>query len=51
MKNINRRKFIQKTSMASAAVGVSSFIANPINAQSTRPLSSTYMGGFAAPTP
>ena len=49
MKNINRRKFIQKTSMASAAVGVSSFLTSPINAQSTRPQSSTYMGDFAAP--
>lgn len=49
MKNINRRKFIQKTSMASAAVGVSSFLNNPINAQSTRALSSKYMGDYAAP--
>ncbi|MFD2099517.1 Gfo/Idh/MocA family protein [Flagellimonas iocasae] len=46
MKNLNRRSFIKKTSLSAAAVSI---IPNYITTASERPISSTYMGGFAAP--
>ncbi|PIE99918.1 MAG: alpha-N-acetylgalactosaminidase [Maribacter sp.] len=48
MKNINRRNFIRKTSLAGAALAVSPVIAKgyPI---SERPYGAKYMGDFAAP--
>ena len=48
MKNINRRNFLRKTSLAGAAISVSPILANsPLGAE--RPLSHSYMGDFAAP--
>ncbi len=46
MKNLNRRSFIQKTSLTAAAV---SLAPGYLRANYERPLSSTYMGGFSAP--
>lgn len=45
MKNLNRRSFIQKTSLTAAAV---SLAPGYLRANYERPLSSTYMGGFSA---
>ena len=46
MKNLDRRSFIQKTSLTAAAVSI---VPSYLKANSDRPLSSTYMGGFTAP--
>ncbi len=48
MTKLDRRAFLQKTAMASAAMGTSAVIPE-LYAQAERPSSSTYMGGFAAP--
>lgn len=49
MEHLNRRKFLKKTSMASAAIGA--FYAYPefLRGQSERPIMAKYMGDFAAP--
>ncbi len=48
MKNINRRNFLRKTSLAGAAISMSPILANsPLGAE--RPISHSYMGDFAAP--
>ncbi|WP_297693037.1 Gfo/Idh/MocA family oxidoreductase [uncultured Eudoraea sp.] len=49
MKNINRRKFIQKTSLSAAAIAAASII--PVSGQTrkNRDTSAVYMGDFAAP--
>lgn len=46
MKNLNRRSFIKKTSLSAAAV---TMVPSYLKAGSERPLSSIYMGGYAAP--
>ncbi|MCL6268028.1 Gfo/Idh/MocA family protein [Flagellimonas myxillae] len=46
MKNINRRKFIQKTSLSAAAV---SLLPSALKANIERPSKSSYMGDHAAP--
>ncbi len=48
MKNINRRNFLRKTSLASAAVSVAPILAQAAE-NNERPIQQTYMGGFAAP--
>ncbi len=48
MKNINRRNFIKKTSLASAAISMTPMMAQN-TAYTERPLAHQYMGGFAAP--
>lgn len=48
MKNINRRNFLRKTSLAGAALSMRPMLANsPLGDE--RPLAQTYMGDFAAP--
>jgi len=48
MKNINRRNFLRKTSLAGAALSMRPMLANsPLGTE--RPLAHTYMGDFAAP--
>jgi len=49
MKNINRRNFLRKTSLASAAVTVSPMLAQSASRFTERPFAHAYMGGFAAP--
>lgn len=49
MKALNRRSFMKKTSMATAAVGAFTVFPEYLQGQSNRPISSTYMGDFAAP--
>ncbi|NVK52864.1 MAG: Gfo/Idh/MocA family oxidoreductase [Flavobacteriaceae bacterium] len=51
MKNINRRNFLRKTSLAGAAIALSPTLANCESKKSnpTRPSSQMYMGDFAAP--
>ncbi|MDE3743811.1 Gfo/Idh/MocA family protein [Maribacter polysaccharolyticus] len=49
MKNINRRNFIKKTSLAGSALAVSPTIAHGAYAFSGRPYGAKYMGDFAAP--
>lgn len=49
MKNINRRNFLKKTSMATATMGALSLFPEYIRGQSERPSTATYMGDFAAP--
>jgi len=49
MKSIDRRKFLKKTSMATAAVGVASLYPEYLRGQSERPYAASYMGDFAAP--
>lgn len=49
MKNINRRKFIKKTSLTAAAFSSTSILQNALGAQASRPLYSQYMGGYKAP--
>src|SRR5690606_2227748 len=46
MKKIDRRNFLLKTSLSAAAV---TLLPNVLKAAPERPLSSIYMGGFAAP--
>lgn len=48
MKNINRRNFLRKTSLAGAAISMSPMLANsPFGSE--RPFAHTYMGDYAAP--
>lgn len=49
MKNINRRNFIRKTSMAGAAIAIAPSIANASSSFIERPYNAKYMGDFAAP--
>ena len=49
MSKYNRRKFLKKSSLASAAVGTFSLYPEFLRGQSKRPSTSSYMGGFAAP--
>ena len=49
MKNIDRRNFIRKTTLASAAIGMGPVIAQAANAPMSRPITQQYMGGYAAP--
>lgn len=49
MKNINRRNFIRKTSLAGAAIAMVPTIANGAYAIPERPIDAKYMGDFAAP--
>ncbi len=46
MKNLDRRKFLKKTSLSAAAVAV---VPNYLNATKERPLYAQYMGDYAAP--
>nr|WP_299345704.1 Gfo/Idh/MocA family oxidoreductase [Allomuricauda sp.] len=46
MNNLDRRSFLKKTSLSAAAV---SLLPNYLKAGHERPLTSSYMGGFAAP--
>ena len=48
MKNINRRNFIRKTSLAGAAIAMAPTIANGAYALPERPFDAKYMGDFAA---
>ncbi len=49
MKNIDRRNFIRKTSLAGAAIAMAPTIANAAIAQPERAFNAKYMGDFAAP--
>jgi predicted dehydrogenase len=49
MKNINRRNFLRKTTIAGAAIAISPTLVNCSTKNSVRPMSQTYMGDFAAP--
>jgi predicted dehydrogenase len=49
MKNINRRNFIRKTSLAGAAMAIAPSIANAASEIIERPYDARYMGDFAAP--
>lgn len=49
MKNINRRNFIRKTSLAGAAITVAPALVHSAEKESARPSMHTYMGDFAAP--
>ncbi len=49
MKNINRRNFIRKTSLAGAAITMGPVIASSAYTISRRPYTARYMGDFAAP--
>jgi predicted dehydrogenase len=49
MKNLDRRSFIKKTSLASAAVGAAGLYPEYLRGQESRPIVSRYMGDFAAP--
>jgi predicted dehydrogenase len=49
MSKLNRRSFLQKTTMASAAIGTAALFPEYLRGQSERPVSATYMGDFAAP--
>ncbi|MEM8845525.1 MAG: Gfo/Idh/MocA family oxidoreductase [Bacteroidota bacterium] len=49
MKKIDRRSFVKKTTLSSAAIGAWSLIPEYIKASEERPLQSKYMGGFSAP--
>jgi predicted dehydrogenase len=49
MKNIDRRKFIQKTSLSAAAIAAASIIPVSGQTQKNRDTSAVYMGDFAAP--
>ena len=49
MKKLDRRSFIKKTSLASAAVGTAGLYPEYLRGQETRPTMSRYMGDFAAP--
>ena len=48
MGKFSRRKFLKKTSLASAAFGVSAVFPEFVRGQSERPFASNYMGDFAA---
>lgn len=49
MSKLNRRKFLRKTSLATAALGSISWAKPPISFKPDRPSGVTYMGDFAAP--
>lgn len=49
MTHYNRRKFLQKTALSTAALSASSLFPEFIKGQSNRPITSTYMGDYAAP--
>ena len=49
MKNINRRKFIQKTSLSAASIYMAGSLAGCEETASLRPSGSVYMGDYAAP--
>ncbi|WP_343487775.1 Gfo/Idh/MocA family oxidoreductase [Allomuricauda sp. d1] len=49
MKKVSRRNFLKKTSLASAAIGAASLLPEYVRGQTERPITSTYMGDFAAP--
>ena len=49
MKNINRRNFLRKTTLASAAVTMAPALVHSAEKEATRPSMHTYMGDFAAP--
>ena len=49
MKNLNRRNFLKKTSLATAAIGATAIYPEYLRGQSERTFSATYMGDFAAP--
>jgi predicted dehydrogenase len=49
MKKLDRRQFLKKTSIASAAVGAASLFPEYLRGQSERPFTANYMGGFTAP--
>ena len=49
MKNIDRRNFIRKTSLAGAAITIGPVIASNTYTISGRPYAARYMGDFAAP--
>jgi predicted dehydrogenase len=49
MKNINRRNFLMKTSLAGAAIALSPTLASCSTDNSVRPSSQIYMGDFSAP--
>ena len=49
MKNIDRRDFIRKTSLAGAAMALAPSIANAASEVIERPYDAKYMGDFAAP--
>ncbi|NKI33364.1 Gfo/Idh/MocA family protein [Croceivirga thetidis] len=49
MKKANRREFLKKTTLASAAFGAATIYPEFLRGQTTRPYTSTYMGDFAAP--
>ncbi|RNC91618.1 MAG: gfo/Idh/MocA family oxidoreductase [Allomuricauda sp.] len=50
MKKLDRRDFLKKTSLASAALGASAFYPEYLYGQSERKQAATYMGDFAAPS-
>ena len=50
MKKLDRRDFLKKTSLASAALGASAFYPEYLYGQSERQRAATYMGDFAAPS-
>nr|WP_299000778.1 Gfo/Idh/MocA family oxidoreductase [uncultured Allomuricauda sp.] len=49
MKKIDRRSFVKKTTLSTAAIGAWSIIPEYVRASESRPVQSKYMGGFAAP--
>ncbi len=49
MKNINRRKFIKKTSLSSAALAIGAMTADCAGTKELEPSGGSYMGDFAAP--
>ncbi len=49
MSKFNRRSFLKKTSLASAALGATSLFPEYLRGQLERPITAIYMGDFAAP--
>ncbi len=49
MKNINRRKFLKKTSLSTASLYMATALTSCEDETTARPQGSSYMGGFAAP--
>lgn len=49
MKNLNRRNFLKKGSLAAASVASVPFVSHVYNTEPTRAVNQTYMGGFSAP--
>ena len=48
MKKLNRRNFLRKTSLSSAALATMPLLPKYLNAAADRPATSRYMGGYAA---